>query len=228
MTDEVAIGRAFKATLVRDLTLAWRQKVDVINPLFFYVLVISLFPISIGPEPTMLARIAPGIICVAVLLATLLGVEKLFKQDFLDGTLEQQILSPVPFTLLVSAKILAHWLTTGVPMILVSPLLAAFLHLSSEVLFAVMLTLVVVTPLLSIIAAIGGALTVALQKGGILIALLVLPLNIPVMIFASSALDNASFGSNYMGQLAVLAALLVLSLMLGPFAVASSLKISVS
>ena len=228
MNDQITVWGAFKATFNRDFTLALRQKIDVINPLFFYVLVISLFPIGVGPEPNLLQRIAPGVIWVAALLATLLGVEKLFKQDYLDGTLEQLILSPVPLSAVAMAKICAHWCTTGLPMILVSPLLAAFLNLSDDALLAVVVTLLVATPLLSIIAAIGGALTVGLQKGGVLISLLVLPLNIPVLIFATSAIDNANFGGNYAGQVAVLAAMLVLALMLGPFAVAASLKVSVS
>lgn len=228
MNDQITVWGAFKSTLNRDFTLALRQKIDVINPLFFYVLVISLFPIGVGPEPNLLQRIAPGVIWVAALLATLLGVEKLFKQDYLDGTLEQLILSPVPLSAVAMAKICAHWCTTGLPMILVSPLLAAFLNLSDDALLAVVVTLLVATPLLSIIAAIGGALTVGLQKGGVLISLLVLPLNIPVLIFATSAIDNANFGGNYAGQVAVLGAMLVLALMLGPFAVAASLKVSVS
>lgn len=228
MSADITVWGTFKATFSRDFTLALRQKIDVINPLFFYVLVISLFPIGVGPEPNLLQRIAPGVIWVAALLATLLGVEKLFKQDYLDGTLEQLILSPVPLSVIASAKICAHWCTTGLPMILVSPLLAAFLNLSDDALLAVVVTLLVATPLLSIIAAIGGALTVGLQKGGVLISLLVLPLNIPVLIFATSAIDNANFGGNYAGQIAVLGAMLMLALMLGPFAVAASLKVSVS
>lgn len=228
MSAQITVWGAFKATFARDFILALRQKIDVINPLFFYVLVISLFPIGVGPEPNLLQRIAPGVIWVAALLATLLGVEKLFKQDYLDGTLEQLILSPVPLSAVATAKICAHWCTTGLPMILVSPLLAAFLSLSDDALLAVVVTLLVATPLLSIIAAIGGALTVGLQKGGVLISLLVLPLNIPVLIFATSAIDNANFGGNYAGQIAVLGAMLLLALMLGPFAVAASLKVSVS
>ncbi len=218
----------YSATLKRDLKLALRQKVDVVNPLFFYVLVIILFPIGIGPEPDLLQRVAPGVIWIAALLSTLLGVEKLFKEDYDDGVLEQLILSPVPLPVVVMAKMTAHWCTSGLPIILISPLLAAFLNVNASGLLAVILTLLVATPLLSIIAAIGAALTVGLQKGGVLISLLVLPLNIPILIFATSAVDNAMSNSPYNGQLAVLTAFLILAMMLGPFAVSSSLKVSVS
>ncbi len=224
----IAYSAVFFATLKRDLNLALRQRVDVVNPLFFYVLVIVLFPIGIGPEPNLLQRIAPGVIWVAALLATLLGVEKLFKEDFLDGTLEQLILSPVPLPLIALAKIAAHWCISGLPIILISPLLAAFLNINQSGLVAVVLSLLVATPLLSIIAAIGAALTVGLQKGGVLISLLVLPLNIPILIFATSAVDTAIAGYAYSGQLALLGAMLVVALILGPFAVSSSLKVSVS
>jgi heme exporter protein B len=218
----------YLATVKRDLKLALRQRVDVINPLFFYVLVIILFPIGIGPEPELLQRIAPGVIWVAVLLSTLLGVEKLFKEDYEDGTLEQLMLSTVPLPVVVMAKITVHWCISGLPIILISPMLAAFLNVNEQGLVAVILTLLVATPLLSIIAAIGAALTVGLQKGGVLISLLVLPLNIPILIFATSAVDNAIAGYDYNGQLAFLGALLVGAIMLGPLAVSSSLKVSVS
>jgi heme exporter protein B len=217
----ISYRSVFFATLKRDLSLALRQPVDVVNPLFFYVLVIILFPIGIGPEPNLLQRIAPGVIWVAALLATLLSVEKLFKEDYLDGTLEQLMLSAVPLPVVALAKIIAHWCLTGLPIILVSPLLAAFLNINQSGLIAVILSLLVATPLLSIIAAIGAALTVGLQKGGVLISLLVLPLNIPILIFATSAVA-------YNGQLALLGAMLVIALILGPFAVSSSLKVSVS
>lgn len=219
---------AYKATLKRDLKLALRQPVDVVNPLFFFVLVIVLFPIGVGPEPNLLQRISPGAIWVAALLSTLLGAEKLFKEDYADGTLEQVLLSPAPVSLYVLAKISAHWLVSGLPIILISPLLAAFLNINESGLGAVILTLLVATPLLSIIAAIGAALTVGLQKGGVLISLLVLPLNIPILIFATSAVDIAIAGYAYSGQLAVLGAMLTLALMAGPKTVSSSLKVCVN
>jgi heme exporter protein B len=174
----------------------------------------------------LLQRIAPGAIWVAALLSTLLGAEKLFKEDFNDGTMEQVILSPVPMSLYVLAKITAHWLLSGLPLILISPLLAAFLNINQSGLMAVVLTLLVATPLLSIIAAIGAALTVGLHKGGVLISLLVLPLNIPILIFATSAVDIAIAGYEYQGQLAMLGAMLVLALMAGPKTISSSLRVS--
>jgi heme exporter protein B len=224
----ITYGSVFKATLKRDMNLALRQPIDVVNPLFFYVLVIVLFPIGIGPEPNLLQRIAPGVIWIAALLSTLLGVEKLFKEDYVDGTLEQVVLSPIPMWVYVAAKITSHWCTSGLPIILISPLLAAFLNINTQGLMAVILTLLVATPLLSIIAAIGAALTVGLQKGGVLISLLVLPLNIPILIFATSAVDTAIAGYAYNGQLAILGALLVLSMMGGPQTISSSLKVSVN
>jgi len=216
----------FFLVLQRDLTIAMRHKDDIINPLLFFIIVITLFPLGIGPEAQTLSRIAPGIIWVAALLSTLLSLDRLFKSDHEDGSLEQMLLSPQPTFVLVLAKIVAHWLITGLPLILIAPLLAVLLHLNEQCYGALMLTLLLGTPVLSLLGAIGVALTVGIKKGGILLSLLVLPLYIPVLIFATSAIDTAALGLPYSGQLAIIAALFFSSLTLAPFAVGAALKVS--
>ncbi|WP_297479275.1 heme exporter protein CcmB [uncultured Photobacterium sp.] len=211
----------------RELLIAYRRQADIFNPLWFFIIVITLFPLGIGPEPNLLARIAPGIIWVAALLAALLSMERLFRDDFLDGSLEQMLLMPTPLSVAAFAKMVAHWLLTGLPLILISPLLAILLSLNLHTWIAVLLTLLIGTPTLSFLGAIGMALTVGLRKGGVLLSLLILPLYIPVLIFATSAIEAASLGMAYDGQLAIMGAMLVGSLTLAPFAVASALRISV-
>lgn len=212
----------------RELLIAFRRRADVMNPLWFFIIVITLFPLAIGPEPKILARIAPGIIWVAALLAALLSMERLFRDDYADGSLEQMIMMPTPLAVSAFAKMVAHWLLTGLPLIVISPLLAILLSLNWDTWIAVVLTLLVGTPTLSFLGAIGVALTVGLRKGGVLLSLLILPLYIPVLIFATSAIDAAELGMAYNGQLALMAAMLVASLTLAPFAVAASLRISVN
>lgn len=212
----------------RELLIAYRRQADIFNPLWFFIIVITLFPLGIGPEPNLLARIAPGIIWVAALLAALLSMERLFRDDYLDGSLEQMLLMPTPLSVAAFAKMIAHWLLTGLPLILISPLLAILLSLNWHTWIAVLLTLLIGTPTLSFLGAIGMALTVGLRKGGVLLSLLILPLYIPVLIFATSAIEAASLGMAYDGQLAIMSAMLVGSLTLAPFAVAASLRISVN
>lgn len=217
---------AFYLVMKRDLTIAFRHRDDIFNPILFFIIVVTLFPIGIGPELNTLSRIAPGIIWVAALLATLLSLDRLFKSDHADGSLEQMLLSPHPVFLLVLAKIFAHWLITGVPLILIAPLLAVLLHLHEQSYLALMQTLFLGTPVLSLLGAIGVALTVGIKKGGVLLSLLVLPLYIPVLIFATSAIDTAAMNLPYGGQLAIIAALFFGSLTLAPFAVGAALKVS--
>ncbi|PSV03620.1 heme exporter protein CcmB [Photobacterium leiognathi subsp. mandapamensis] len=212
----------------RELLIAFRRRADVMNPLWFFIIVITLFPLGIGPEPKLLARIAPGIIWVAALLAALLSMERLFRDDYADGSLEQMLLMPTPLAVSAFAKMVAHWLLTGLPLIIISPLLAILLSLNWDTWVAVVLTLLVGTPTLSFLGAIGVALTVGLRKGGVLLSLLILPLYIPVLIFATSAIEAAGLGMTYNGQLALMAAMLVASVTLAPFAVAASLRISVN
>jgi len=212
----------------RELLIAYRRQADIFNPLWFFIIVITLFPLSIGPEPNLLARIAAGIVWVAALLSALLSLERLFRDDYQDGALEQMMLLPIPLPLVVMSKVIAHWLLTGLPLIIISPLLAVLLSLDFNTWLAVVLTLVVGTPTLSFIGAIGVALTVGLQKGGVLLSLLILPLYIPILIFATSAIDAASLGMAYNGQLAILGAMLMGAITLTPFAISAALRVSVN
>lgn len=226
MKRGISYTTAFMTLLQRDLRIAIRHRGDIFNPLLFFILVVTLFPLGIGPEPQVLTRVAPGIIWVAALLASMLSLERLFKADYNDGSLEQMLLSPQPLALMVLAKVLAHWILTGVPLILVAPLLAVLLHLDNNSYGALMSTLALGTPILSLLGAIGVALTVGLRKGGVLLSLLILPLYIPVLIFATSAIDAAGLNMAYNGQLAILAAMLIGSLILAPFAIGASLRVS--
>lgn len=226
MKKGISFRQAFYTLLKRDLQIAIRHKGDIFNPLLFFILIVTLFPLAIGPEPKILSRVAPGIIWVAALLASMLSLERLFKADYVDGSLEQMLLSPQPLPLMVLAKVLAHWILTGVPLILVAPLLAVLLHLDSNSYGALMATLALGTPVLSLLGAIGVALTVGLHKGGVLLSLLILPLYIPVLIFATTAIDAAGLNLPYDGHLAIIAAILVGSLTLAPFAIGASLRVS--
>jgi heme exporter protein B len=223
---QLSYRAAFALIVKRDLMIAFRHRDDIINPLLFFVIVVTLFPLGVGPESSTLSRIAPGIIWVAALLATLLSLDRLFKSDYADGSLEQMLLSPQPIFILVLAKIVAHWLLTGLPLILIAPLLAVLLHLNEHSYGALMLTLLLGTPVLSLLGAIGVALTVGIKKGGVLLSLLILPLYIPVLIFATSAIDTAAMNLPYNGQLAIIAAIFFASLTLAPFAVSAALKVS--
>ncbi|WP_371376298.1 heme exporter protein CcmB [Thalassotalea aquiviva] len=224
----ISYRHAFVTILNRDLTIAFRHRDDIVNPLLFFIIVVSLFPLGVGPQANTLMKIAPGIIWVAALLSTLLSLERLFKNDYLDGSLEQLLLSPCPTFVLVLAKITAHWLITGLPLIFIAPLLGVLLNLHENSYGALLLTLLLGTPVLSLLGAIGVALTVGLKKGGVLLSLLILPLYIPVLIFATSAIDAASMNLPYDGQLAIIAALFFGSLTLAPFAVGSALKVSIN
>ncbi|WP_019613234.1 heme exporter protein CcmB [Psychromonas ossibalaenae] len=220
--------KAFSQVVSKELKGAFRRQSDILNPIWFFIIVVTLFPLGIGTDPALLKRIAPGIIWVAALLAALLSFERLFKDDFIDGSLEQLMLTRYPLPWLVSAKVFAHWLLTGLPVLLVSPLLATFLALDVETYWALFLTLLIGTPILSLLGAIGVALTVGLRKGGILLSLIMLPLSIPILIFSTMAIDAAAYGQSYSGLLALLGAMLVASITLSPFAIAASLRVSVS
>ncbi|QHB31973.1 heme exporter protein CcmB [Yersinia canariae] len=217
----------FISVLRRELKIAFRKGAEIVNPLWFFLIVITLFPLGIGPEPQLLARIAPGIIWVAALLASLLSLERLFRDDFHDGSLEQLLLLPSPLALTVLGKVCAHWVVTGLPLLILSPLVALLLSLDSNTAIAMALTLLLGTPTLSFIGAIGVALTVGLRKGGVLLSLLVLPLYIPVLIFATAAIDAASMALPIDGYLAILGAMLAGSATLTPFATAAALRVSV-
>ncbi|THA00071.1 heme exporter protein CcmB [Rodentibacter pneumotropicus] len=216
----------FLEIIKRELKIARRKRSEILNPLWFFLIVITLFPLVIGPDPKLLSRIAPGIAWVAALLSALLSFERLFRDDFIDGSLEQLMLTKQPLVLTALSKVIAHWLLTGLPLILLSPIVALLLSLEIHLWWALALTLLLGTPVLSCIGAIGVALTVGLRKGGVLLSLLVVPLFIPVLIFASSVLDAAGLNLPYMGQLAILGAMMVGAITLSPFAVAAALRIS--
>lgn len=218
--------KAFRHLLFRDLRLAFRSRHELANPLIFFVLVVSLFPLAVTPKPELLQEMAPGVIWVAALLATLLSLDSLFKQDYDDGSLDQLMLSPNPLMILVLAKVLAHWLLTGLPLVLISPLLGMFMYLPAEVLPAMMITLLLGTPVLSLVGAIGVSLTVAVNRGGVLLSLIVLPLYIPILIFGANAIDVANDGMSIRGQLFFLGAVLVFAISLAPLATAAALRIT--
>ncbi|WP_115719166.1 heme exporter protein CcmB [Gallaecimonas mangrovi] len=218
----------FFALIQRDLAIAFRKKADILNPLIFYVLVITLFPLGLGPEPKLLAQVAPGIIWVAVLLSALLSFERLFRDDLADGSLQQMMLTPLPLPWVALAKVISHWLLTALPLMLLSPLAAILLSLSWQGWLALLLTLLAGTPALSLVGAVGVALTVGLKRGGILLSLLVLPLYIPVLIFAVGAMEAANLDFGYTGQLALLGAFSLGALTLCPFAIAAALRISIN
>jgi len=221
-----SLTRAFALLLKRDLTLAVRHRAEMINPLLFFILVTSLFPLGVGANPNLLQAIGPGVIWVAALLAALLSLDNIFRSDFEDGTLEQFLLSSHPVSILVLAKVTAHWLVTGLPLLLVSPLLGVLLGLTGDGIRILMLTLLLGTPVLSLLGAVGVALTVGLRKGGMILSLLVLPLYVPLLIFAASAVDTASAGLPVSAHLLFISALLVLALSLSPPATAAALRIS--
>ena len=218
----------WRSVLVKDLRIAARRRSDALNPLLFLLMVVTLFPLGIGPGPDILARIAPGIIWVAALLATLLGLDRLFKDDYNDGSLEQLCLLPQPLAFTLTAKVAAHWLLSGLPLVILSPVLALLLNLPLNAWWALALTLLLGTPALSALGAIGAALTLQLQRGGSLVSLILLPLFIPLLIFATSAVENAGMGLAVQGQLAILAAISVLTVTLAPLAMAAAVRMSMN
>jgi heme exporter protein B len=224
----MSLTYAFFAVIRRDLVLALRRRSEIANPLLFFVLVITLFPLGIGAQPNLLAAIAPGIIWVSALLAAMLSLDSLFRSDFDDGSLEQILLSPYPASILVLAKVFAHWLVTGLPLLIIAPLLAIFLGLPEQSIGILLLTLLLGTPVLSLIGAIGVALTVGLRRGGMILSLLVLPLYVPVLIFASNAVSMAGSGLPVSAQINILIAILLLTLVLAPWPTAAALRMSIN
>lgn len=228
MSDTPGMGRVFAAIVRRDLLLAFRRRQDLANPLVFFVIVVSLFPLGVAPERTFLAEAGAGIVWVAALLATLLSLDGLFRADFEDGSLEQLLLSPASLYVIVLAKILAHWLVTGLPLLLLSPVLGLMMYLEPAQIGVLMLTLLLGSPVLSLIGAIGAALTVGLRVGGVLLSLLVLPLYVPVLIFGAGTVNAAGGGLPIAGHLALLGAFLALAVALAPLASAAALRISMT
>jgi len=210
----------------RDLLLAMRRRSDVLTTLFFFIIVVSLFPLGVGPEINILRTMAPGVVWVAALLASMLSLGRMFSSDYLDGTLEQMLLSPQSLAMLVLGKALAHWLVTGVPLVLMSPVLGIQYDLSADALLVLTASLLLGTPVLSLIGAIGAALTLGLRGGGVLVSLLVLPLYIPILIFGAGAVEASAAGLGAGAHLSLLGAFLLASLVLAPWATAVSLRIS--
>ena len=217
----------FTLLLVREARLLVRRPAELANPLVFFAIVIALFPLAVGPETQLLQTLSPGLVWVAALLAVLLSLDGLFRSDFEDGSLEQWVLSPHPLPMLVLAKLLAHWAFSGLALVLLAPLLGLMLGLPGRCLPVLLFSLLLGTPVLSLLGAVGAALTVGLKRGGLLLALLILPLYIPVLILGSGALQAALQGMPTTGYLLWLASLAVLAVTLTPFAIAAGLKISV-
>jgi heme exporter protein B len=222
----MSLMQTLRYVIFRDLLLAMRRRADVATTLFFFVIVASLFPLGVGPDPKLLRTMAPGILWVAALLASMLSLERLFAADYADGSLEQLVLVPEPLALVVIGKVVAHWLVSGLPLVLISPVIALQFDLPSNAIVTLMLALLLGTPLLSLIGAIGAALTVGVRGGGVLVSLLVLPLYIPVLIFGAGAVDASAIGMNASGHLSILGALLLLGMVLAPWATAAALRIS--
>ncbi len=218
---------AFRYVIARDLLLAMRRKADVLTTLFFFVIAVSLFPLGIGPETDLLRKIAPGIVWVAAMLAAMLSLGRMFADDYRDGTLEQLVLAPQPLGLMVGAKIIAHWLLSGLPLVLIAPLLGLQFDLNRDALLILIVSLLLGTPVLSLIGAIGAALTLGVRGGGVLVSLLVLPLFIPVLIFGAGAVEASVTGLGPAAHLSLLGAMLLVALFFAPWATALALRIAV-
>jgi heme exporter protein B len=220
------VSGAWGASLRRELTLIWRTPADIVQPLFFFVVVVSLFPLGLSPEPKLLALVAPGVVWVAALLAVMLSLDGLFRRDQESGALDLMLTAPTLTLVPVCAKLLAHWLLTGLPLTLLAPVLGYMMQLPTAVLDTLALSVLLGTPTLTVVGAIGAALTVGLNRGGILLAVLVLPLYVPVLVFGAGVVRTATDGLPTDGLLAVLGAILALALSLGPLAVTLGLRIS--
>lgn len=218
---------AFFAIIHRDLLLVMRRKSEVLTALFFFVIVTSLFPLGIGADGALLRKIAPGVLWVAALLSTLLGLQRMFAADYLDGALEQLILTPQSLVLLVSGKIAAHWLVSGLPLVLLAPIIGIQFDLDASSLYVLMASLLLGTPVLSLLGSIGAALTLGVRGGSVLMSLLILPLYVPVLIFGAGAVYANSVGLDITGHFSLLGALLILALAFVPWVSAAALKIAI-
>jgi len=218
--------RALLALAGRDLRLAYRRRGEVLTPAMFFILVTTLFPLGLSPQQELLRSIAPGVVWVAALLAGLIGQESLFKGDFEDGSLEQLLLSPVPLQIIALVRVLAHWIVTGLPIVILAPLMGLFMNYPSDAMGDLVSSLLLGTFTLSLLGAVGAALTVGLRQSGMLMPILVLPLAVPVLIFGAQAAAQAARGEDPAGALYLLAAMLVLGLTLAPFAIAAAIRVS--
>jgi heme exporter protein B len=223
-----SLPAAARAMAVRDLRLVWRRRGDAAQPLLFALMVVALFPLSLGSEPAQLAKIAPGVLWVAVLLASLLTLDTLYRSDVEDGSLEQLLLSPVPLAWLLLVRVGVHWATSALPLILATPLLAQMLHLPAHLLPLLLGSLALGTPLLSLLGAVVAALTVGIRRSGMILALLALPLLLPVLVFGAGAVMAAAQGLPWSGALLMLGAGLALALILAPLAAAAAIRIALT
>ena len=223
---KLGLASVVLAALRRELSLALRQKGEVLTPLVFFVVIVSLFPLGVGPESALLLRMAPGVLWVSALLAAMLSLQRLFAMDYVDGSLEQMVLSATPLGLLVVTKSLSHFLLSGLPLVLMAPILGLQFGLEGRALGILMLSLLLGTPTLSLIGSIGAALTLGVRGAGVLLSLLILPLYIPVLIFGAGAVEADAAGLGIGGHLSLLAALLVLSAFFAPLATTTALRIS--
>ena len=210
----------------RDLILAWRRRSDILSTVFFFVIVVSLFPLGIGPETQLLRSIAPGVVWVAALLASMLSLGRLFANDYQDGTLEQLLLTPQPLFLVVIGKVLAHWIIAELPLVLIAPLVGVQFDLSRQTLWVLFVSLLLGTPILSLIGSVGAALTLGLRGGGVLISILILPLYIPALIFGAGAVEATIIGVTPVPHLYLLGAFAVVSMLFAPWAASAALRIS--
>lgn len=220
------MGAVLWAVIRRDALLAFRRRSDVLTTLCFFAMVVMLFPLGVGPEPESLRAMAPGVLWVAALLAALLSLGRLFSLDFADGTLEQLLLSPEPLPVIVLAKVISHWLVSGLPLVALAPLMALQFDLPGDAIAVLLLALLLGTPVLSLVGAIGAALTLGLRGGGVLVALLVLPLYIPVLVFGSGAVSVQAGGQAATAHLQLLAGLLAAALALAPWATGAALRLA--
>jgi heme exporter protein B len=226
MDNKLSLTGSLALIIRRDWLLAMRRRADVLTTLVFFVMVVSLFPLSIGPEAEVLRKIAPGVVWVAALLASMLSLGRLFSADYADGTLEQMMLAPQSLALLVFGKMVAHWLLSGLPLVLLAPVLALQFAVPADGVLVLVVGLLLGTPVLSAIGAIGAALTLGLRGGGVLVSLLVLPLCIPVLIFGAGAVDAVLKDMDATANLALLGAALMVSLAVAPWVAAQALRIS--
>jgi heme exporter protein B len=210
------------------MLLAVRRRRELANPLVFFIMIVSLFPLGVSPDKALLSQIAPGVIWVTALLAMLMSMDTIFRSDYDDGSLEQLLLLPGPKVLLIGAKITAHWLSIGLPLVILAPIMALLLYFPAHAILSLMITLLISTPILSLLGAIGVALTLSLKSGGILSSLLILPFYIPVLIFSTMAINAAADNLPVSGYYALLGAFLIISVLFVPFAVVAALKVSYS
>ena len=225
---QTTMAAAFIATLKRDLLISFKKKNDVVNPFMFFVIVVSLFPIGISPDSDRLSEIAAGVIWISVLLASMLSMDNLYRSDYEDGSLEQLLLSPHPLFFMVLAKNLCHWLVSGLPVVLISPLLAYMLNLPQAAYFTLICSLLIGTPIMSLVGSIAVALTVGLGSRGLILAVITLPMSVPVLIFGTLSVQASLNDTSPAGYLALMLAMQAVAVSLAPLASATALRISVN